>query len=116
MTNRPLTADELADARDAYNALGRLYSVLGQTSELAGACGLLGRVIDNATTDGKPLRTERVPTAADIGRAVKVRDSEDHAWERGHELVGFRGSRYVTFGRGHFLGWQYCIIDEEAAQ
>jgi len=118
LTQRPLTPSEQADAREAYNAIGRLYSALGSTSTLAAACGLLGQVIDNNTTDGKPLRTERVPTAADIGRRVKVRGWETQAWQRGSVFVGFSVERHfaVQMTDGTIGIWNYCIIDEEAAQ
>jgi hypothetical protein len=117
LTNRPLTPSEQADAREAYNAIGRLYSALGSTSTLAAACGLLGQVIDNNTTDGKPLRTERVPTKDDIGRRVKVRDCADEEWVVGRVFVGFLGKQFVAGGNGClFATWNYCIIDEESAQ
>jgi len=69
MTQRPLTAAELADARTAYNAIGKLYYALGfSAGDLVQASNMLANLVQNRTTDGKPLRTERAPTAADIGK------------------------------------------------
>jgi hypothetical protein len=68
MTQRPLTAAELEDARAAYNAVGKLYPATHAATELVAASDYLRRMITERTTDGKPLRSERVPTAADIGK------------------------------------------------
>jgi hypothetical protein len=116
LTNRQLTAHEQADARAAYNAIGRLYSAVGHTATLGLACAFLGSLIDHNTTDGKPLRTERAPTKDDIGRRVKVRDHVNHSWEDRCVFVGFSPSgRFVAERRTQNIApWNYCIIDEEA--
>jgi hypothetical protein len=118
LTQRLLTADELADARAAYNAIGRLYEPTGVANELVIAAHYLNQVITHNTTDGKPLRTERPPTAADIGKRVKVRDSDTCRWGGGYVFCGFNGERFVTVVTylRRFEDWKYCIIDEEAAQ
>jgi hypothetical protein len=117
LTNRSLTPSEQADAREAYNAIGRLYRPLYVPTVLIEATRLLSNVIQHNTTDGKPLRTERVPTKEDIGRRVKVRDCADEEWVVGRVFVGFLGKQFVAGGNGClFATWNYCIIDEEAAQ
>ena len=120
MTQRPLTATELADARTAYNAIGKLYGVVAaDPSRLIAACDLLADMYFNNTTDGKPLRTERVPTAADIGRQVKVKSAFDAQWYGNYRFVGFcYGPRFVVESvmSRQISDWQYCIVDEEAAQ
>jgi hypothetical protein len=117
LTQRPLTATELNDARTAYNAIGRLYSTIEATGALASACVFFSQIIQHATTDGKPLRSERVPTAADIGKAVKIKSAIENEWTGGCFFVGFarNGSFVVQASRCDTL-WKYCIIDEEAAQ
>jgi hypothetical protein len=62
MTQRPLTDAELEDARTAYNAIGKLYPATHAATELVAASDYLRRMMTERTTDGKPLRTERVPT------------------------------------------------------
>ena len=118
MTNRQLTAHEQADARAAYNAIGRLYSAVGHTATLGLACALLGSLIDHNTTDGKPLRTERAPTKDDIGKRVKVRESSSNGWICCRCFVGFDSTgKFVTeLPTGQLSHWKYCIIDKEAAQ
>jgi len=118
MTQRPLTAAELADARTAYNAIGRLYPATSAAIELCQASYFLTGLISNRTTDGKPLRSERVPTKDDIGRRVKVRRQGGDEWFDCC-LVGFEKSgRFVvqSLATDSITAWQYCIIDEEAAQ
>jgi hypothetical protein len=119
MTQRPLTAAELADARTAYNAIGRLYPATSAAIELCQASYFLTGLIGNRTTDGKPLRTERVPTKEDIGRWVKVKSAFDAQWYGNYRFVGFcHGPRFVVESvmSRQISDWQYCIIDEEAAQ
>ena len=118
MTNRHLTADEQADARAAYNAIGRLYGSLSPTPVLAEACLLIGNAIDHNTTDGKPLRTERAPTKDDIGKRVKVRWAADSHWCEGGVFIGLdRKGRFVVQSDicDRLSLWRFCII-EEAAQ
>jgi hypothetical protein len=118
MTNRPLTAAELADARTAYNAIGRLYSAVGHTATLGLACAFLGNLIDHNTTDGKPLRAERVPTKDDIGRRVKCSESNNYGWVSCKSFVGFSsaGEFIAELPTGMLSRWNYCIIDEEVGQ
>jgi hypothetical protein len=76
-------------------------------------------VITHATTDGKPLRTERVPTAADMGKPVKVKSSVTNQWYGNYRFVGLAyGPRFVVESvmNRAISDWKYCIIDEEAAQ
>jgi hypothetical protein len=118
MTQRPLTAAELDDARTAYNAIGRLYPATSAAIELCQASYFLTGLIGNRTTDGKPLRSERVPTAADIGKRVKVRRQGGDEWFDCC-LVGFEKSgRFVvqSLATDSITAWQYCIIDEEDGQ
>jgi hypothetical protein len=74
--------------------------------------------IDHNTTDGKPLRTERVPTAADIGRRVKVRESSNLGWICCRCFAGFDsdGKFVAELPTGQLSRWSYAIIDEEATQ
>jgi hypothetical protein len=118
MTQRPLTAAELEDARAAYNAVGKLYPATHAATELVAASDYLRRMITERTTDGKPLRSERVPTAADIGKRVKVRSCIAMKWIEDRRLIGFRrdGLFVVESPKGFLSEWEHCIIDEEAAQ
>jgi hypothetical protein len=117
LTQRPLTAAELEDAKVAYQVNGRMRW-LGDTYHLNMLLPQIADVISNRTTDGKPLRSERVPTAADIGKRVKVRGWETQAWQRGSAFVGFSVESHfaVQMTDGTIGIWKYCIIDEEAAQ
>jgi hypothetical protein len=120
LTQRPLTAAELADARTAYNAIGKLYYALGfSAGDLVQASNMLANLVQNRTTDGKPLRTERVPTAADIGRRVRCKDHESYEWTDDLlRLVGFMsdGGFATENENGTLMAWSYAIIDEEGAQ
>jgi hypothetical protein len=117
LTQRPLTPSEQADARAAYNAIGRLYNATKASTLLVEAAVFIDTLMLYNTTDGKPLRTERVPTAADIGRRVKVKDCAIGEWVDGRVLVGFLDKKFVTGGNGNLLAtWNYCIIDEGAAK
>jgi hypothetical protein len=121
VTNRPLTAAELADARTAYNAIGKLYMPTGAASELVRACCHISEMLQHNTTDGKPLRSERMPTKDDIGKPVKVRTSIETGWISGWLFVGFSVSgsgRFVAESKliGQIGTFGACIIDEEAAQ
>jgi hypothetical protein len=116
MTQRPLTATELADARTAYNAIGRLYPATSAAIELCQASYFLTGLIGNRTTDGKPLRSERVPTAADIGKRVRWKLLEsDTGWTTGYVFCGFTLEGRPVVQKGTFLhAVEVCIIDEEA--
>jgi hypothetical protein len=118
LTQRPLTATELADARAAYNAIGKLYPATHAATELVAASDYLRRMMTERTTDGKPIRSERVPTKDDIGKRVKVRRQGGDEWFDCC-LVGFEKSgRFVvqSLATDSITAWQYCIIDEEGGQ
>jgi hypothetical protein len=117
LTQRPLTAAELADARTAYNAIGKLYPATSAAIELCQASYFLTGLIGNRTTDGKPLRSERVPTKEDIGRRVRCKDHESYEWTDDLlRLVGFMsdGGFATENENGTLMAWSYAIIDEEA--
>jgi hypothetical protein len=117
LTQRPLTAAELAKARHAYQLIGECYPFTNVARVLVEASNFLVQVVNHGTSDGKPLRAERVPTAADIGKPVKVRDCKSDEWFGGRRFVGFAiGLRFVAQGiaSGQIKDWNYCIIDEEA--
>jgi len=118
MTQRPLTAAELEDARTAYNAIGKLYPATSAATELVAASDYLRRMITERTTDGKPLRSERVPTKEDIGKRVKVRSCIAMKWIEDRRLIGFRrdGLFVVESPKGFLSEWEHCIIDEEGGQ
>jgi hypothetical protein len=117
MTQRPLTATELADARTAYNTIGRTRW-LADTYTLNTLLVRYADAIDHKTTDGKPLRTERVPTAADIGKRVRWKLLEsDTGWTTGYVFCGFTLEGRPVVQKGTFLhAVEVCIIDEDAAQ
>jgi hypothetical protein len=121
LTQRPLTPSEQADARAAYNAIGRLYNATKASTLLVEASVFIDSLILHNTTDGKPLRTERVPTKDDIGKRVKVKRFGMRDWEvcRTFVFVGFdRKGRYVVQSAACDLlsSWDCCIIDEGAAK
>jgi hypothetical protein len=119
LTQRLLTADELADARTAYNAIGKLYKPTNADDRLVEASVFIGSMVDNATTDGKPLRKERPPTAADIGKRVKCKLlKSDACWSTAdYRFVGFASDGLPVVELGSMIhAVQVCIIDEEAAQ
>ena len=119
MTQRPLTAAELAKAKQAYQLIGELYAATNVACELVEASNFLVQVVNHGTSDGKPLRTERVPTKDDIGKRVKVKSAFDAQWYGNYRFVGFcHGPRFVAESvmSRQISDWQYCIIDEEAAQ
>jgi hypothetical protein len=118
LTNRPLTAAELARARHAYQLIGECYPFTNAACELIDASNFLTLVVNHRTTDGKPLRAERVPTAADIGKQVKCKDYNNSLTNRNFRFVGFMSDGwFVTESEcGAINTWQYCVIDDEAAQ
>jgi hypothetical protein len=117
MTQRKLTKKELEAALRAYLELGELHG-LPDSSIVADMCVWLTLRIQHNTTDGKPpTPVERVPTAADIGRRVKVREDDYDPWLHGRRLVGFVDGRFVTINESRgYASWKFCIIDEEAGQ
>jgi hypothetical protein len=116
MTQRKLTADEQFKARRAYMDIGGLYGATDSAADLVQACCLLAGMIQNNTSDGKPLRTDRVPTAADVGKSVKVRSNERNAWWGPCYFVGIRrdGLFVVESPSGGVTTWAICVIDQEA--
>jgi hypothetical protein len=119
MTQRKLTADEVKKLSNAYRELGFIRDLVGdEPMTINDVCVLLASMILSGTTDGKPLTpVERVPTAEDIGRRVKVRHNGDSEWMHGRTLVGFMSELFVTGGVGYgFAAWSYAIIDDEAGQ
>jgi len=119
MTQRKLTTDELAKARRAYLDLGGLYNATGADDVLVKACIRLTAMIENGTSDGKPpIQADRVPTAADIGKRVKVRSCDAMRWTEGMWLIGFRrdGLFVVESPKGFVSDWERCIIDQEAVE
>jgi hypothetical protein len=118
LTQRPLTATELAKARHAYQLIGECYPFTNAACELVDASNFLSLVVGNRTTDGKPLRTERVPTAADIGKRVRCKDYNGSLTNRTFRFAGFMsdGSFVTESECGTINTWRYCMIDEEATQ
>jgi hypothetical protein len=119
MTQRKLTDDELAKARRVYKEIGGLYPETSAAIELVNASRFLSDVISYGTSDGKPfVQVDRVPTAADIGRPVKVRESTTlEMWYGNTRFVGFAiNGRYVvqSIHNQHISDWKYCIIDQES--
>jgi hypothetical protein len=116
MTQRKLTAESIAKARRAYKEIGELYPETNAAIELVNASRFLSDVISYGTSDGKPLRTDRVPTAADVGKSVKVRSNERNAWWGPCYFVGVRrdGLFVVESPSGGVTTWAICVIDEEA--
>ncbi len=118
MTQRPLTAAELAKAKQAYQLMGELYAATNVACVLVEASNFLVQVVNHGTSDGKPLRTERVPTKEDIGRRVKVRENAGLPWsDRNYRFAGilFDGTFIVENECAGTEFWRYAIIDEDAA-
>jgi hypothetical protein len=117
LAQRKLTADEIGICRSFY-AIGGHMRFLSDTYHLNMLLPQVADVIQHGTSDGKPpIQVDRVPTAADIGKRVKVRDNESNQWSHNHRFVGFAASsRFVAQHdlSGTLAGWQYCIIDQEA--
>jgi hypothetical protein len=118
MTQRPLTAAELAKAKQAYQLIGELYAATNVACVLVNASNFLVQVVNHGTSDGRPLKAERVPTKDDIGKRVKVRPSGvSSQWMTGFVLVGFRDDFFVVYDpSGGYFSFFNCILDEEAAQ
>jgi hypothetical protein len=121
LTQRKLTADERTKVANVYRDLGSIRDLVGdEPMTLNDLCIELSEKIWHNTNDGKPLvQVERVPTAADIGRRVKVRRSMSEHWTAGVNLVGFeRSGRFVVQSSvtDSITAWQYCIIDQEASE
>jgi len=117
LTQRPLTAAERTKIASAYRELGSIRSMFGdEQMTVNDLCVELSERIWHNTTDGKPLRTERVPTNEDIGKRVKVRPSGvSSRWMTGFVLVCFRDDFFVVHDpSGGYFSFSNCIIDEEA--
>jgi hypothetical protein len=122
LTQRKLTADEIGICRSFY-AIGGHMRFLSDTYHLNMLLPQVADAIKWQTSDGKPpIQAERVPTAADIGRPVKVRNHLDDKWFSNRVLVGLAvGGDFLTECRGirdnNVIGrWNYCIIDQEAGE
>jgi hypothetical protein len=117
LAQRKLTADEIGICRSFY-AIGGHMRFLSDTYHLNMLLPQVADAIQNGTSNGKPpIQVERVPTAADIGRRVKVRCNDLDRWKDGCSLVGFEKSgRFVVQSsvNDFISSWQYCIIDQEA--
>jgi hypothetical protein len=119
MTQRKLTADSIAKARRAYKEIGGLYPETNAAIELVNASRFLSDVISYGTNDGRPpIQAERAPTAADIGRRVKVRLAAKSEYSKGGWFVGFDkgGWHVIESSCGRLSSWKYCVIDQEAGE
>jgi hypothetical protein len=120
MTQRKLRADEQEVVYNLMHAINRAAPLINARESATAMINHIGGMVRNGTSDGKPLApVERVPTAADIGRWVKVRDDESNQWSHNYKFVGFAASsRFVAQHdlSGILTGWQYCVIDQEAGQ
>jgi len=116
MTQQQLKADERELAYNLMHALNRAALLINTSGSATAMINHISGMVRNGTTDGRPpIQAERVPTAADIGRRVKVREDDYDVWLYGRKLVGFEGGRFVTTSEDRvYIGWQYCAIDEEA--
>jgi hypothetical protein len=115
MTQRKLTAPELTAIDTVYRQAGFIRDLLDDHVSTAFFTHL-ANMHDHQTSDGKPLRTDRVPTAADIGRRVKVRSNERNAWWGPCYFVGIRrdGLFVVESPSGGVTTWAICVVDQEA--
>jgi hypothetical protein len=122
MTQRLLTTDELADMKSIHDLIGRRREILyeaASTSCVVEMSHATSNAYTHATTDGKPLRTERVPTAADIGKRVRVRENAGLPWsDRNYRFAGvlFDGTFIVENECAGLAFFRYATIDQEAAQ
>jgi hypothetical protein len=120
LTQRKLTEAELTNAREAYLRIGRLYKATNSNWELVRACCLLCSMIQNGTSDGNPpIQVGRVPTAADIGKRVKVRSSAASHWSTDSlRLAGIlaNGHFVVEKNDGAIRIWDFATIDLEAGE
>ena len=120
MTQRKLTADEQELIYNLMQSLNRAALLINARGSAAEMINHIGGMFRNGTTDGlPPMPVERVPTASDIGKSVKVSDFESRNWgTRRPTLVGLdRNKKYVVqYDDGSLGSWNYCIIDQEADQ
>jgi len=117
MTQRKLTADEQELAYNLLHALNRAALLINTRRSATAMIDHIGGMVRNGTSDGKPpIQADREPTAADIGRRVKVRLAAKSEYSKGGWFVGFdKGGWYVIESSRHNLSsWKYCIIDQEA--
>jgi hypothetical protein len=115
MTQRKLTADEQKLAYNLLHALNRAALLINTRRSATAMIDHIGGMVRNGTSDGK-VQAERVPTAADIGRRVKVRLAAESEYSKGGWFVGFdKGGWHVIESSCHNLSsWKYCVIDQEA--
>jgi hypothetical protein len=115
MTQRKLTAPELTAINTVYRQAGFIRDLIENDITSDFFCNL-AKKHDHQTSDGKPLRTDRVPTAADVGKSVKVRSNERNAWWGPCYFVGIRrdGLFVVESPSGGVTTWAICVVDEEA--
>jgi len=120
MTQQKLKADEQEVVYNLMHAINRAAPLINASGSATAMINHISGMVRNGTTDGRPpIQVERVPTAADIGRRVKVRDDESNQWSHNYKFVGFAASsRFVAQHdlSGILTGWQYCIIDQEAGE
>jgi hypothetical protein len=117
MTQRKLTADEQELAYNLLHALNRAALLISARGSATAMIDHIGGMVRNGTSDGKPpIQADRVPTAADIGKRVKVRLAAKSEYSKGGWFVGFdRSGWHVIESSCHRLSsWQFCIIDQEA--
>ena len=117
MTQRKLTAPELTAINTVYRQAGFIRDLI-ENYVSTEFFPHLADMHDHQTSDGKPLTPiERVPTAADIGKSVKVRDYATDGWVNDWKLAGFLDDEFVVVkGRRCFSTWNLCIIDQEAEE
>jgi hypothetical protein len=115
MTQRKLTAPELTAINTVYRQAGFIRDLI-ENYVSTEFFPHLADMHDHNTSDGKPLRTDRVPTTADVGKSVKVRSNERNAWWGPCYFVGVRrdGLFVVETPIGNVTTWAICVIDEEA--
>jgi len=119
LTQRKLTADEQEVVYNLMRSLNRAALLIDAKGSAAEMIRHAGGLVRNGTTDGLPLTPlERVPTAADVGKSVKVRSNETNPWWGPCYFVGVRRDRLfvVESPSGNVTTWAICVIDEEADQ
>jgi len=115
MTQRKLTAPELTAINAVYREAGFIRDLIDDHIS-SDFFGHLANMHDHQTSDGSPLApVERVPTAADAGKSVKVRSNEQNAWWGPCYFVGVRrdGLFVVESPSGGVTTWAICVVDQE---
>jgi hypothetical protein len=120
MTQRKLTADEQELAYNLLHALNRAALLINTRRSATAMIDHIGGMVKHGTLDGRPpIQVDRAPTAADIGRRVKVRRILAERWTEGCDLVGFEKSGFFVVQSSvtdSITAWQFCIIDQEAGE